>query len=158
MHFATVFLSLLVFSMLSGGANAQENWRTVCDESRCQLFNEIKTEDNNTVARLYFQNLEGAPEETGIMGIASLPLGLFIPSGVALDVDDDLVFRGELLECDQREGCRAAFKVTPEILEAMKKGGEMSVAIVDAQSRRTIAFNFSLMGFTKAYGEFAARM
>jgi len=65
---------------------------------------------------------------------------------------------GPLLECREDEGCRAAFDLTPEILEEMKMGGEMSVAIVDGRTRRAISFNFSLIGFTKAYDEFSAKM
>ncbi|RIA56045.1 hypothetical protein [Dichotomicrobium thermohalophilum] len=73
--------------------NHRQDSHPACDENRCQLFSEITTEDGNTVAREFFQNLEGANEETGLIGIASLTLGLFIPSGVALDVDHDFVFR-----------------------------------------------------------------
>ncbi len=142
-----------------GTVHAQDrNWQTACDDTRCQLFSEIKDEEGATLARLYMQNLAQDGQDASVVALVSLPLGVYIPSGVAVDVDDDFVFRAQLLECREDEGCRAAFDLTPEILEEMKMGGEMSIAIVDGRSRRAIAFNFSLIGFTKAYGEFAARM
>ena len=157
-------LTILAMAMIwtfaaLGSVNAQEgNWQTACEENKCQLFSEINNEDGATLARLYMQNLAQGAQDASVVALVSLPLGVYIPSGVAVDVDDDFVFRAQLLECREDEGCRAAFDLTPEILEEMKMGGEMSVAIVDGRTRRAIAFNFSLMGFTKAYGEFAARM
>jgi invasion protein IalB len=162
MKHALIILGLTLVLPYPGAhsvANAQaESWQVACDDNRCQLFSAIRNDQGATLARLYMQNLAQDAQNSNVVALVSLPLGVYIPSGVAVDVDDDFVFRAQLLECREDEGCRAAFDLTPEILEEMKMGGKMSVAIVDGRSRRTISFNFSLMGFTKAYREFAARM
>jgi len=161
MKHALMILGLALVWTFSGAHSAaaqDDKWQTACDDTRCQLFSEINNEDGTTLARLYMQNLAQDGQDANVVALVNLPLGVYIPSGVAVDVDDDYVFRAQLLECREDEGCRAAFDLTPQILEEMKMGGEMSVAIVDGRSRRALSFNFSLMGFTKAYGEFAARM
>jgi len=161
MKYALMFLGLALVWTFSGAhsANAQdENWQTACDDNRCQLFSEIKNDQGTTLARLYLQNMAQEKDDASVIAIASLPLGVYIPSGVAVDVDDDMVFKAQLLECREDEGCRAAFDLRPKILDAMKKGNEMTIAIVDGRTRRAISFNFSLQGFTAAYRDFSARM
>jgi len=155
----TLGLALVwTFSGAVSAAAQDDNWQVACEEKRCQLFSEIKSDEGATLARLYMQNLAKEGQDASVVAIASLPLGLYIPSGVAVDVDEEMVFRAQLLECREDEGCRAAFDVKPEILEAMKKGKQMSIAIVDGRTERAIAFNFSLIGFTKAYEDFSAKM
>jgi invasion protein IalB len=153
-----IFTSLICATIISFGSASAAEWRTSCNDTGCSLIREISDNEGTTLARLYLQNVADDDEETNLAGFVTLPLGIFIPSGVSLDVDDSLAVNAQLLECDTALGCRAFFDMTPATLDAMKKGKEIAVTVVDAQSRRTIAFNFSLMGFTKAYGEFAARM
>jgi invasion protein IalB len=153
-----VLIGMIFAAMISFGSASAAEWRTSCNDTGCSLIREMTDDQGTTLARLYLRDVAEDGDETNLAGFTTLPLGIFIPSGVAVNVDDSLAFNAQLLECDTALGCRAYFDMTPEILDAMKRGNEMSIGIVDAQSRRTIAFNFSLMGFTKAYGEFAARM
>ena len=166
-----VFLSLaLIWSVSSAEAKSSEEWKTVCKEKHCQIFSEVKDDKDKILARVYLQKVvnTGAKIKSDkqnknskgakLVAFANLPLGLFIPSGVTVDVDKKHEFKAQLLECNTGQGCRAVFEVQPKLLDLMKKGKTMSVVILDAQNKRKISFHFSLAEFEKAYQKFTAKM
>ena len=154
-----VFLIVIFF----GSITASAEWKTVCNKQKCQLFREIvKAADQTVLARLILQNIklgktptpDTAAKDGNIVGIVSLPLGLYIPGGVNVAIDKKTSFKAALVDCRVQEGCRAAFNMTSAITDAMKRGGNISFSVVDGRSRRSLSFNFSLIGFTVAYDAF----
>lgn len=166
-----VFVSLvLLWAGSAAVAKTSEEWKTVCKEKHCQLFSEVKDDKDKILARVYLQNVVNADAKSksdkqnkkgngaNLIAFANLPLGLFIPAGVTVDVDSKNEFKAQLLECNNGQGCRAAFEVKPKLLDLMKKGKTMSVVILDAQNKRKISFHFALADFEKAYQKFTAKM
>lgn len=163
----------LIWALSSAAMASAREWKTVCDkEKRCQLAIEVKDNKDRVLARIYMQRVIQRGEKTknskeqknkdgkgaNLVAFANLPLGLFIPAGVTVDVDKKIEFKAQLLECNTGQGCRAVFEVQPKFLARMKKGKTMSVVILDAGNKRRISFHLSLAEFEKAYKEFSTRM
>ena len=166
------FLTILLANF-SSVSNAAAEWTTACREKRCQLYNQLLQKDGTVLGRVYFQRIrasavplakekdsgksskkEAANLQYEVVAFAGLPLGLYIPSGVTVKIDDKMTFRAELLDCQAKEGCRAVFMVQPATIDAMSSGKNLSFLIVDGSSRRALSFNYSLQGFAAAYADF----
>lgn len=162
LHF--VFKIVLVtLSMLIAGSAAAAEWKTVCDDKRCQLYQQIVTKpDNKLVSQLFLQKVPEKEEKryknvikpNSIYGVLLLPLGLHIPSGVKVAIDDRLSFDAELIHCRPKEGCRATFVAQAATIDFMKRGAKLVVEIVDSESGQRINLTFPLKGFTAAFDEF----
>ena len=148
-------LSLLCLIAAAGSASAQ--WNTVCKNNVCQLYQEVKDSKGSILARLYFQKADTKQKDSPVVAIANLPLGLFIPAGVGVNVDKSAKFAAQLLECNQGQGCRAAFDLKPELLKDVKGGKKLNVEILEAKSRKKISFHFDLKDFSAAYDKFVAK-
>ncbi len=153
-----VFVALLLLCSIPGFAS----WQTACNQKRCQLYQQILNKKGDKPLSMLFFHLvpvggdkaKGASSKRQIRAMLLLPLGLYIPNGVSVEIDKSMSFKANLIDCDVKEGCRATFEVQPATLGAIKRGGKIMVTIVDARSGQSIHFRFSLKGFTAAYTEF----
>ncbi|MCP5433017.1 MAG: invasion associated locus B family protein [Alphaproteobacteria bacterium] len=83
-----------------------------------------------------------------VMQIA-VPLGVYLPAGIALNVDEEqLVHRG--FEVCSPSGCQLLVVLSGELLEKLKKGDKAEIAFQDA-ARQNVGVPASLKGFTAAY-------
>ena len=81
--------------------------------------------------------------------IANIPLGLFIPAGVTVDVDGTLPQKLELQTCD-RNGCYASGALPANVIAAMGKGKKLNV-VFQSLSKQPVTLPMSLAGFQGAY-------
>ena len=157
-RFMVIAAVLSALALWSNSAFAQ--WKTACDKQRCQLFHEILNAEMQVQSRVYFHDL-GRPNGNEkanapghrVIGIATVPLGIHIPTGIEMRIDDKPV-RAELVDCTTEQGCRAAFDVDPATLQQLKSGKQLSLAVQDRQNERTVTFSFGLADFGKAYDDF----
>ena len=91
-----------------------------------------------------------------MFGILTLPLGLHIPSGVKVSIDDKLTYQPKLIDCGL-EFCRAIFSVSHQILDAYKKGWLANVVIVDSKTQKKLLIKYGLSGFTQAFNQFKTK-
>lgn len=81
--------------------------------------------------------------------LLTAPLGILLPQGVALAIDDGEPVRVVLQRCDGN-GCLAVIPLEDALLEAMRKGEKGSVTFYDP-NRQAIKVPLSLKGFTKGF-------
>lgn len=79
-----------------------------------------------------------------------IPLGLFLPAGVTLDVDATDPQTFPLQTCNAN-GCYAGFPLSPGMLERMFKGEKLNVTF-QYLDRKNVTLPMSLVGFTEAFG------
>jgi invasion protein IalB len=164
----TVGAGLLLAALAAGPASA--DWSSACEAGRCRLSNSISQPDGHVIASLTIQpapvagwlrlEQEAAAKDkqrTDPVGVVSLPLGIYLPAGVQIVVDDKTSVPAELIDCDKAEGCRAGFIVSSAVLRAFRHGHNLDLTIVDAKARRQLKLRLSLKGFTSAYETFAAK-
>ena len=78
-----------------------------------------------------------------------MPLGLFLPGGVMLKLDDGKSDRLDVQTCDQK-GCYIQMPVSNDMLQAMGKGKQMTVSFQNL-SKQDINIPVPLNGFMVAY-------
>ena len=135
---------------------AQAEWQTVCENNRCELFQRLYLQDGKTVvSQMVFsryeaeksdQNKESNP--AGYLAMIYLPLGIHIPAGVTATIDTTSKFKAELLDCDAKVGCRAAFIPTVKTIRDFAAGTTLNVTVMDARSRQLIHFPYPLNGLS----------
>jgi len=157
-----LFASLSALTLWSDSTFAQ--WQTACNEHRCQLFHEILSSEKLVQSRVYFHDvgkIEGAANtkatEHRVIGIATVPLGIYLPAGIEVKIDDKPLL-AELVDCTTEQGCRAAFNVDAATLDALKRGKQLALTVQDRRNDRYVTFSYQLDGFGEAYDEFLRRL
>ncbi|WP_137390082.1 invasion associated locus B family protein [Rhodoligotrophos defluvii] len=80
-----------------------------------------------------------------------VPIGVYLPTGVALEIDGNAVGRVPFTQCIPQL-CMAFAEATPETLEKLKKGSKANF-IIYAAPGMGIGLDISLKGFTAALAE-----
>lgn len=93
------------------------------------------------------RKIEGQKNERFMIMV---PLGVALPPGVQVKVDDQKDPIKLRFSICHPGGCTAEVTASKEILEKLRKGNEMTVAAINALGK-PIGFRVPLTGFTKAY-------
>ena len=83
------------------------------------------------------------------VGLVQLPLGLNLPAGAKLQVDDGKASDLQIQTCEAR-GCYANLQIAPEMLTALKSGKQLKVSFQNL-AKETIAIPMPLADFASAY-------
>jgi invasion protein IalB len=78
-----------------------------------------------------------------------LPLGLNLPAGAKLQVDEGKVIDMQIQTCENR-GCYASTPIAPDMLAALKAGKQLKVSFQNLQ-KETITIPLPLTDFAAAY-------
>ena len=81
--------------------------------------------------------------------LIQLPLGLNIPAGAKLQVDDGKVTDLQIQTCEAR-GCYAGTAIAPDLLAAMKSGKQLKVSFQNL-NKETLTVPLPLADFAAAY-------
>jgi len=114
----------------------------------CQIVQTLTEESSDQpVMQMAVGYLPGSENPVGAL---LLPLGIWLPPGVELRVDEGKTGRIPVDTCDPA-GCRAGVELDAEFLAGMKKGNELNVTF-GGRNRQGITVPISLKGFTAALG------
>ncbi len=80
-----------------------------------------------------------------------LPLGVLVPAGASIQVDENPAQRLRFRTCD-RGGCYAEAALSPELLGQLRKGSKLTIAFKNL-AEKTISLPLSLGGFEEAYAK-----
>jgi invasion protein IalB len=83
------------------------------------------------------------------VALVQLPLGLNLPAGAKLQVDDGKVIDLPIQTCENR-GCYASTPIAPELLATLKSGKQLKVSFQNL-AKETIAIPMPLADFAAAY-------
>jgi invasion protein IalB len=90
------------------------------------------------------------PSDTHVpVALVQLPLGLNLPAGAKLQVDDGKIIDLQIQTCENR-GCYANTQVSPELLAALKSGKQLKVSFQNL-GKETITVPMPLADFAPAY-------
>jgi invasion protein IalB len=83
------------------------------------------------------------------IALVQLPLGLNLPAGAHIQVDDGKTVDLQIQTCENR-GCYTSTSIAPEMLTALKSGKQLKVSFQD-MAKETIAIPIPLADFAAAY-------
>ena len=81
--------------------------------------------------------------------MVQLPLNLFLPAGVNVDVDGDMTQNQAFQTCNQ-QGCFVGFPISDTLLKQMFTGGKLNITF-QYLDKKPVTLPMSLEGFTDAY-------
>ncbi|MGV1013598.1 MAG: invasion associated locus B family protein [Methyloceanibacter sp.] len=127
-------------------------WQVSCrtppgaKEEKCALVQSVTAEDRPNVGlTVVFYKAIG--EDKKLLRVV-VPLGVLLPTGLGLKVDDQDVGNAPFLKCGQR-GCVAEVVLQDEVIEKLKKGTNAMFIIFDTPEAG-IGIPVSLQGFGNA--------
>jgi invasion protein IalB len=139
----------------AGQAAAQDAWVKLCmkneqtQNKEICLINHEGLDPNSGMVLItaMVRKVEGEEKQQLIIRLPTA-YALVIPAGVQAKIDEDKPIDLQYIICFPA-GCQAQTDLTPEVLEAMRKGKQMVVAAVNFQ-QKTMGFPVPLSGFNKA--------
>jgi invasion protein IalB len=137
----------------AGAADSPPAW-----SSQCNAEGRSETLDCAVTHRLFITNtgqligsvtirMPGDTKEPVMM--IQTPIGLFLPAGVSIDVDEKKPQRLELQTCDGN-GCYAGSPVSDDFLASMLKGQKFNIKFQGLKEQE-IKLQLSLVGFAAAF-------
>ncbi len=162
LHRILVGLALLLVLIASSGAWAQpkdgtvfKDWTVRCDSSPenkaaggCFMFqNVVNKESQRPVMQVAIGYLTS---EKIPAAVVTLPLGVRLPPGVTLKVDQNPGLALPFERCTP-DGCKVQFKLDEAQVAAFKAGAVGNISF-QRTTGGTIVIPFSLQGFTAALG------
>lgn len=151
----------LVFTLAATGpASAQGqvksthgDWQIRCDTppgaqgEQCALIQNVTAEDRENVG-LTVIVLHTADKDGRILRVLA-PLGVLLPSGLGLTIDDEDVGRAGFVRC-LPNGCVAEVMLDDELLDKLGKGSTATFIIFQTPEEG-IGIPISLAGFTEGF-------
>lgn len=146
-------LILYLFLWLPGLASAQAPlWLVNCSNQQqsdalvCEAAQSIVLTENGQ--RLATTALTKRSDDEKLTATFTLPLGLFLPAGLKVTLDELSLLDMEITTCDA-SGCYATSELTTENVEQMTNG-ELLKLTVERLDRETVEFAFGLQGLAQA--------
>jgi invasion protein IalB len=94
-------------------------------------------------------NIRVASDTHAPVAVIQLPLGLNLPAGARLGVDDGKTSELQIQTCEAR-GCYANAPISPDMLAAMKSGKQLKVSFQNL-AKETITIPMPLADFAAGY-------
>ncbi|QGM21211.1 invasion associated locus B family protein [Spiribacter sp. 2438] len=118
----------------------------------CEMYQQVsEQETGQTVLETVIGFPPGADQPVALF---NLPLGMLLPPGVQLQVNDNEPIRFAVQLCVQ-SGCRADIVLEPELVEQMRAGSQATLTIADPQGQG-VELPLSLMGFSASLDDVEA--
>jgi len=134
-------------------ANAPPGWVARCSSASRDAPLECAIEQTAVLTKtgqlIVLLNIRVASDTRQPIAIIQLPLGLNLPAGAKLQVDDGKVSDLQIQTCEQR-GCYANSPIAPDMLAAMKSGKQLKVSFQNL-GKETITIPMPLADFAAAY-------
>ena len=134
-------------------ANAPPGWIARCSSAGRDTPLECAVEQSAVLSKtgqlLVLASIRVPGDTHAPVAFVQLPLGLNLPAGAKLQVDDGKVVDLQVQTCEAR-GCYASTPITPELLAALKSGRQLKVSFQNL-AKETISIPMPLADFAAAY-------
>jgi len=117
----------------------------------CAMVQELRVKSGKRLLALQITETGTVVRQDGpsLVAVFSLPLGVYLPSGVIMEIEGKPPLKLEYERCD-RGGCYAGVVLGEILTTALREGVEGKVRFNNLNGR-TISATISLKGFTAAY-------
>ncbi|MBF0192683.1 MAG: invasion associated locus B family protein [Magnetococcales bacterium] len=130
---------------------AQKMWAMVCEEDKekkkktCFASQDHSTKEGKLALRFSFGYME---DDKKPFIITMLPLGINLPSGVIVKIDETTPIPLVLQHCTP-DGCLGAVHLSATQTDELLKAKDVSVIMLPSGATQPIAFNLNMEGFVK---------
>ncbi|WP_404403948.1 invasion associated locus B family protein [Pelagibacterium halotolerans] len=131
--------------------NPENNWLKVCDEledgRQACIMRQVVT--SGGVFTGSFLLRDDPSQESRLLAVAAVPLGVLLPFGLTWQIDGGKPVRVPYMVCDP-QSCAAQLVINEAYIQSLKRGATLKLT---AKNRRNedITININLAGFTAVY-------
>ena len=133
-------------------ATPEQNWLKICDpledgKRACIMRQVVVTQNNQFLGSFLLRDDPG--QESRLVAIAAVPLGVLLPFGMTWQIDGGKPIRVPYMLCDLRS-CSTQLVINEAYVNSLKKGNKLSLT---AKNRKNedLTITINLAGFTTAY-------
>ena len=147
-------------SQSAGGNQAQgtpQNWLKICDPAKngqkvCIMRQVVVTQNNQFLGSFLLR--DDPTQDSRLLAVAAVPLGVLLPFGVTWQIDGGKPIRVPYMLCDP-QSCATQLVVNEAYVNSLKKGTKLTLT---AKNRKNedLVININLQGFTGVYDGDAA--
>ena len=136
----------------AGNAAPEQNWLKICDPEKdgkraCIMRQVVVTQNKQFMGSFLLRDDPG--QESRLLAVAAVPLGVLLPFGVTWQIDGGKPIRVPYMLCDP-QSCATQLVVNEAYVNSLKKGGKLTLT---AKNRKNedLVININLAGFTGVY-------
>jgi invasion protein IalB len=139
-------------------ASPSQNWLKICDPAKdgsqqaCVMRQVVVTQNKQFLGSFLLRDDPG--QESRLLAVAAVPLGVLLPFGVTWQIDGGKPIRVPYMLCDP-QSCATQLVVNEAYLSSLKKGSKLTLT---AKNRKNedLVITINLSGFTAVYDGQAA--
>jgi invasion protein IalB len=138
-------------------ATPEQNWLKICDpltdgKRACIMRQVVVTQNNQFLGSFLLRDDPG--QESRLLAVAAVPLGVLLPFGVTWQIDGGKPIRVPYMLCDP-QSCATQLVINEAYVNSLKKGGKLTLT---AKNRKNedLTITINLAGFTTVYDGEAA--
>ncbi len=134
-----------------------KNWDKICGEGdvakrACIMRQVVVTPNNQFLGSFLLRDDPG--QESRLLAVAAVPLGVLLPFGVTWQIDNGKPVRVPYMLCDP-QSCATQLVVNEAYLNSLKKGSKLTLT-AKSRTNKDLVITFNLSGFTDVYQNDAA--
>ncbi len=137
----------------ASAANAPPGWTVRCGSVSRDAPLECAMEQTAVLSKtgqlIILVNIRVPADTRAPVALVQLPLGLNLPGGTKLQVDDGKATDLQIQTCENR-GCYAGTAIAPDLLAALKSGKQLKVSFQNL-NKETITIPMPLTDFAAAF-------
>jgi len=138
-------------------ATPEQNWLKICDPLKdgkraCIMRQVVVTPNKQFLGSFLLRDDPG--QESRLLAVAAVPLGVLLPFGVTWQIDSGKPIRMPYMLCDP-QSCASQLVVNEAYVNSLKKGNKLTLT---AKNRKNedLTITINLAGFTAVYDGEAA--
>jgi len=135
----------------TAAAPAQQNWLKVCDplpdgQQAC-IMRQVVLANGQFLGSFLLRDDPG--QESRLLAVAAVPLGVLLPFGLTWQIDGAKPIRVPYMLCDPTS-CATQLVINEAYVNSLKAGGTLKLTAKNRQNQ-DLTINITLAGFTAAY-------
>lgn len=134
----------------------EENWLKVCDPleggKKACIMRQVVVANNQFLGSFLLRDDPG--QESRLLAVAAVPLGVLLPFGLTWQIDGGKPIRVPFMLCDP-QSCATQLVINEAYVNSLKKGGVLKLTAKNRQNK-DLVIEINLAGFTSVYDGEAA--
>jgi len=131
--------------------SAEDNWLKVCsdldDGGQACIMRQVVS--NTGVFTGSFLLRDDPSQESRLLAVASVPIGVLLPFGLTWQIDSGKPVRVPYMLCDP-QACSAQLVINESYIQSLKRGSTLTLTAKNRQNE-DITIDITLAGFTAVY-------
>lgn len=131
--------------------NPQDNWLKVCDPlddgRKACIMRQVVVSNGQFIGSFLLRDDPG--QESRLLAVAAVPLGVLLPFGVTWQIDGGKPIRVPYMLCDP-QSCATQLVINEAYVNSLKKGATLKLTAKNRQNKDLVV-EINLAGFTSVY-------